>query len=145
MGNDGLIIAVVLLVMVFVLLTTMLDSRPEKPEVVVLQVRSKPMADVLTYRVSAPAPTDADVVSRLLTVAVNGKETVSTSFDGATTDLGTFDVPQDSVVDLSLVDVDDSGNKSEPAVFSFVAVDTVAPSQPGALGVTLEGEKSAES
>lgn len=103
------------------------------------------MADVLTYRVSAPAPVDADVVSRVLTVAVNGEQRDETTYEGTTTDLGTVDVPQDAEVVLSLVDVDDAGNRSEPAVLAFVAVDTVPPAQPGALGVTLEGEKSVES
>jgi hypothetical protein len=51
------------------------------------------------------------------------------------------DVPQDSLVVLSLVDVDDSGNKSAPATVEFVALDTLAPAQPGGFNVTLVSEK----
>jgi hypothetical protein len=98
------------------------------------------MADVLTYRVSAGAPVDADVVSRLLTVAVNGEERGSVSFAGNSTDLGTVDVPQDAEVTLTLVDVDDAGNASAPAEYTFVAADTIPPAQPGYFGVTLVAE-----
>lgn len=143
---DGLFIAFVLLSMVFILLTAMLATGPQTPVVRVVQIRSDTtMADVLTYRVSAPAPVDADVVARLLSVSVNGNDRGTESYDGKTTDFGTVDVPQDAEIIVSLVDVDDAGNRSEPAVLSFVAVDTVPPAQPGALGVTLEGEKSVES
>ena len=100
------------------------------------------MADVLTYRVSAGAPVDHDVVARVLTVTVNGEEKGSTSYSvGA--DLGVVVVPQDAVVKLSLVDVDDAGNVSPAAVYEFVAVDTLPPAQPGFLGVTLVGEAPA--
>ena len=60
---------------------------------------------------------------------------------GAATDLGSVDVPQDALVVLSLVDVDDAGNKSPPATVEFTAVDTLAPAQPGGFNVALVGEK----
>ena len=114
-------------------------SVPQGLRVVLL--RGETMANVLTYRVSVNAPVDGDVVSRELTVTVNGVESTVVTTAGAATDLGSVDVPQDALVVLSLVDVDDAGNKSPPATVEFTAVDTLAPAQPGGFNVALVGEK----
>lgn len=101
------------------------------------------MADLLTYRVSVGPVVDHDVVSRQLVVAVNGETTSSLVFAGSAVDLGDISVPQDASVVLTLVDVDDAGNKSEPATLEFVAADTLPPAQPGFFSVTLVGETAA--
>lgn len=93
--------------------------------------------DMLVYGVSAAAPVDNDVVERRLTVDVQGSETVTTAFSADTTDFGEIMVERNALVDVSLVDVDDSGNVSEPATISFVATDTIPPSRPSDLQVTL--------
>ena len=100
------------------------------------------MADSLTYTISAGPVVDADVVSRVLTVVVAGEEPSERSFPGSAVEFGLLTVPQDSTVVLTLIDVDDAGNKSVPAVVEFVAADTLPPSQPGGLGVTLVSEKA---
>lgn len=92
---------------------------------------------MLVYGVSAAAPVDSDVVERRLTVDVEDSDPVTTTFGGDTTDLGEVKVERDAVVELSLVDVDSSGNVSEPATFSFTATDTIPPARPGEFGVTL--------
>jgi len=99
------------------------------------------MADVLTYALSAAPVAEGDVVSRELSVVINGLEQPVVSFPGYAVDLGTVDVPQDSEVVLRLVDVDDAGNRSEPAEVAFTAADTLPPSTPGGIGVSLVGEK----
>ena len=114
-------------------------SVPQGLRVVLL--KGETMANVLTYRVSVNAPVDGDVVSRELTVTVNGVESTVVTTVGTATDLGSVEVPQDALVVLSLVDVDDAGNKSPPATVEFTAVDTLAPSQPGGFNVTLVSEK----
>jgi hypothetical protein len=96
---------------------------------------------MLVYSVSAAAPIDNDVVERRLTVDVVGSEPTTTTFPGDATDLGEIKVEQGATVTLSLVDVDDAGNPSEPAVFEFTAVDTIAPAKPGEFGVTLVREE----
>jgi hypothetical protein len=96
---------------------------------------------MLIYSVTASAPSAADVVERRLTVEVSGQEAVSTTHPGEETNLGEIAVPQDSTARLSLVDVDDAGNVSEPAVFEFTAVDTIPPAAPGQFGVTLVREE----
>lgn len=100
------------------------------------------MADVLTYSVSAAPVVEGDVVSRELSVVIDGLEQPVVSFPGYAVDLGTVSVPQDSEVVLRLVDVDDAGNRSVPAEVAFVAVDTLPPAAPGALGVSLVAENT---
>lgn len=134
-------------ILVFVLAFLVLQSMEKKPAAPVLlgvvQLRSdESMADVLSYTVTAALPVDADVVSRLLTITVNGEDMGTVDVPVDATELSVFSAPQDADVTLTLVDVDDAGNKSEPAVYSFVATDTIAPAQPGGLGVTLTGEST---
>lgn len=104
------------------------------------------MADILTYRVSVGPVVDADVVERQLVVAVDGVASVDEfkTFPADATNLGEVSVPQGASVLLTLVDVDDAGNRSEPAVLEFVAVDTLPPAQPGSFGVTLVSETPTE-
>ena len=105
--------------------------------------KGETMANVLTYSVSAAAPVDGDVVARLLTFVVNGEYQGVTELPATASGvLKTFSVPQDAEVVLTLVDVDDAGNKSEPAVLTFVALDTIQPAQPGSFGVTLISEST---
>lgn len=108
----------------------------------VVKLRSDIMANNLRYSVSVAAPVDADVVKRVLTVGVDYTDRDPVEFDGTTTDLGEIVVPQDSQVTLTLVDVDDAGNESEPARLAFTATDTLPPQQPGALGVMLVSEET---
>ena len=100
------------------------------------------MANVLTYtyNVSVAYPVDADVVSRILIVTVNGVDQPANVLAGTATDLGAIEVPQGALVVLSLTDVDDAGNKSQPATLEFTAEDTLAPAQPGGFAVTLVSE-----
>lgn len=100
------------------------------------------MADILTYNVSVGPVVDADVVSRELSVFIDGSETAREvrTYPADATGLGPVTAPQDAVVVLKLVDIDDAGNRSEPAVLEFTATDTIAPAAPGDLGVTLVNE-----
>lgn len=93
----------------------------------------------LVYSVTAGPAVDADVVRRRLSVTVNG-ETTSTEWEASATALGEVTVPQDSNVVLTLVDTDDAGNVSQPAVVEFVATDTIPPAKPGEFGVALVRE-----
>lgn len=134
-------------ILVFVLCFLVLQSISKKPAAPVVlgvvQIRSdENMADVLSYTVTAALPVDADVISRALTVVVNGEDMGTSSVPGNMTELGVFSAPQGADVTLTLVDIDNAGNNSEPAVYSFVATDTIAPAQPGGLGVTLTGEST---
>jgi hypothetical protein len=101
----------------------------------------EPTSMALVYTVSAGPAVDADVTGRQLTVVVNGEVLSIVELAGSATDLGEVKVEQNSNVTLSLVDIDDAGNRSQPAVLDFVATDTIPPAQPGSLGVTLAREE----
>jgi hypothetical protein len=137
------VLAALLLLICFAWLT----KRPfvSRPVLLIVSQKGKsPMSDVLTYQVTVGAPVDHDVVSRQLTVTVDGVSNDARFYDGGATDLGTIEVVQNSNVVLSLVDVDDAGNYSEPAVVEFVASDTLRPSTPGSFSVTLVSERPAD-
>jgi hypothetical protein len=96
---------------------------------------------MLIYAVTAAPVVDADVVSRKLTVTVNGEVRGETSYEADTTSFGEFGFADSDSVVLTLVDVDDAANVSEPAAFEFVATDTIPPAAPGSFGVTLLREE----
>ena len=101
------------------------------------------MSNVLTYSVSAAAPVDGDVVFRLFTLVINGEDQGTAELPATAAEgLSVFSVPQDAEVVLTLVDVDDAGNKSEPCVLTFTATDTIPPPSPTTLSVTLLREES---
>lgn len=102
------------------------------------------MSDVLTYVISAGPVVDHDVVARELSAVVDGVVQPVAVFPGTATELGSVTAPQNASVVLVLVDIDDAGNRSAPAVVDFVAVDTLPPAQPGSFGVTLIAEAPAE-
>lgn len=95
----------------------------------------------LVYRVTAGAPTVKDVTERRMTIQVNDAVVDTRVYGGDVTDLGEVSVEQNANVVLNLVDVDDAGNVSEPAVYTFVATDTVVPPVPGGFGVALLREE----
>ena len=91
----------------------------------------------LVYNVTAGPVVDSDVSERRLTVTVNGNDGGTTVFPRETTAFGELRFADNDNVVLTLVDVDDAGNVSPPAVAQFVATDTIAPVSPGEFGVTL--------
>jgi hypothetical protein len=95
----------------------------------------------LVYNVTAGAVVDADVVGRKLSVVVNGEDRGVTDYPSDTTSFGELSFSDNDSVVLSLVDVDDAGNSSSPAVVEFVALDTIPPVKPGEFGVTLVREE----
>jgi hypothetical protein len=72
---------------------------------------------------------------------VNGVLSATADHPAATTSFGEIVAPQEATVVVTLVDVDDAGNESPPSFYEFIAKDTIAPAQPGSLGVTLVREE----
>lgn len=95
----------------------------------------------LVYNVTAGPVVDSDVVERRLSVSVNGEVRSNAPYAPETTTFGELSFSDNDSVVLTLVDVDDAGNVSSPATLEFVALDTVAPSQPGELGVAFMREE----
>jgi hypothetical protein len=98
------------------------------------------MPNQLTYAVTAGPVTDSDVVTRTVTTTVNGEARGSTDYSPETLSFDPITVSQGDNVVLTLVDTDDAGNPSAPAVVEFVAADTIPPSQPGLFSVQLVSE-----
>lgn len=98
------------------------------------------MADMLTYEIVVAAPTDRDVVAREVIVGVDGQYNEPVLHPGTAVNLGQITVPQNSAVLVSVTDVDDAGNRSEPATLAFNAVDVARPALPGGLSVVFVGE-----
>ena len=94
----------------------------------------------LVYNVTAGPVVDKDVAERRLSVSVNGEVRSTAPYSPDTTSFGELSFSDNDKVVLTLVDVDDAGNVSSPATLEFVALDTVAPSQPGELGVAFVRE-----
>lgn len=100
--------------------------------------------DLLTYEADLPAvPEGTDVAGQVFTVSVDGTARPEVELDKAATVSSDFEVPQGSTVALSLVYVDDAGNRSAARTQEFVAQDTIAPSEPGDFGeVRLKSERT---
>jgi hypothetical protein len=95
---------------------------------------------MLKFVLVLPEKSATDVVSRELSFKV-GEDVFDLVLDGNTLETEELSGEDDSEVVGTLVDVDDAGNKSLPREFSFVLVDTLAPPQPGELGVRVTGEE----
>ncbi len=91
-----------------------------------------------------PQPGAADVVSRELTFAIPGGEPVTQVLAGTVKESEEFEASQGDVVSGTLIDIDDATptpNRSEPSVFTELELsDTIAPPQPGAVGVRMVSE-----
>lgn len=140
-STEAYIVGAILILLVLIMLYPMLMLRVvEKPELGFYQLERDYMADLLTYVVTAAPAVDHDVVTRELVVQVGDATGTVSTWPGSSVELGNVVVPQDTHVVLTLVDVDDAGNRSAPAVVEFVAADTIPPAAPGSFGVTLVGE-----
>lgn len=96
---------------------------------------------MLVYDVTLPAAGAADVVSRELTVTLGDGDATLIALPADCVLYPGLRVEQDTPVSLSLEDVDDAGNHSPARVLTFTAADTLAPPQPGEMGVTLVAEE----
>jgi hypothetical protein len=81
---------------------------------------------MLIYIVTAPPASD-NVVERRFTIEMAGIDPVTQTFGTGDTALGQVAAPEGAEVTLTLVDVDDAGDASEPLVRSFVAATSAEP------------------
>lgn len=100
------------------------------------------MNSVVIFNVPLPEIDEPhDVVTRELSIYHNGDpvDVKTVPFDAAkVTDLR---VPQDTDVELELVDLDAAGNRSEAQWYNFTAKDTVPPKKPKEFSVEIVGEE----
>jgi hypothetical protein len=114
---------------------------PPQPRIYSVLLIAEEGDDMLRFKPIVPDPGAPDVVTRELTIDVEGSpsEELTFAFPG---DVPTFVVADGANVTLTLRDTDDAGNESEPSPpLTFTATDSLAPAAPGALGVELVGEE----
>lgn len=114
-------------------------TKPPKPGIITFLTSEKENG-MLKFVLSLPQAGAADVVSRKLTVKIGESELVALELAADALESQEFVCADNTVVVGSLVDVDDAGNESPASEFSFVIVDTIAPPQPGEVGVKVTGE-----
>jgi len=96
----------------------------------------------LQFVVQLPPTGAADVIERRFTLeSPLGKTDIT--LPGDATLVEGLEAPEATELTLTLVDVDDAGNKSEPRVQTVTLVDNLAPPQPGEMGVQVTAEGSA--
>lgn len=115
--------------------------KPETPgPIYLVSVRTRDaMAKLLGNMLAIPPVTVGDIAVRKLTVKVGDADAVSV--DLKPTDAQYEVVAGDNVVfTVSLVDVDQDGNVSEPSTATFTSKDTVPPPKPGEFHVAAVRE-----
>lgn len=125
--------------------------RPKQPEPLKLQVTAERQTqvggntvDLLSFVLTVP-PADGDVVNRKLALTMPDGTVVNSEVAGKdAADSETFEVPQDSVVKVSCVNVDDAGNESDPRVQEFTIADTIPPAAPGEMAVKVTSERTVD-
>lgn len=96
---------------------------------------------MLVFNLALPPVGAPDVVTRKVVVTVGSGD--PQTFDLSASDLVTPELSgsdNDPVVG-TLVDTDDAGNASPAREFSFVLTDTIAPAQPGEVGINVLREE----
>ncbi len=134
------VLTVMLIYGLFYFFNNYLKKKLPKPGLVGLSVLSQGEDGMLKFVLTLPEKGASDVVSRELTVSVDGGEPVVFTLAGDVVESQEFEAADGAAVTGTLVDVDDAGNKSEAREFTLVLVDTIAPPQPGEVGVKVVSE-----
>lgn len=120
-----------------------LGLAPSKPGATKLHTTAE-VRDMLKFVIVLPEKTaeEFDVVSRQVTIAINGVVAATLTAAATDTEVGPFAGRDNDQIDVSVVNVDDAGNVSAVAsTLSTVLTDTFAPPAPGALAVLCVGEE----
>jgi hypothetical protein len=99
---------------------------------------------MLIFDVNLPPKSAPDVVRRLLTVKIGDSEPQVFELDGSEESKVGLRGERDAAIEISLVDVDGSGNQSLPSKATGVLFDTFPPPQPGMIGISIIGEEFEE-
>lgn len=99
------------------------------------------MPDVLVYRVDfTPPAANTDIISQELKLIIEGEEVSTQTFE-VTKASAEVRVPEGKTARVEVVHIDNAGNRSEPAIREFTAVDTLPPPKPGDMTVELTNEE----
>jgi hypothetical protein len=95
----------------------------------------------LVYNIRIPLTQSKDVISRKLTLTVNGTNIFAKNFPGNTVDFGEFLFSHNDDVLVSIQDMDDVGNLSLTFEKRFIARDTVSPETPSNMNIYFVEER----
>jgi hypothetical protein len=85
--------------------------------------------------VSAP-----DVTVQELSVKIGDADAVVQSLAPEILEVAGFQAEKNTTVAVSLTDIDEDGNRSEPRLQTFTVKDTMAPPMPGEIGLIVTGQ-----
>lgn len=95
---------------------------------------------MLRFKLLLPNPGASDVVARKLVVVNGNNEPQQLDLPGDSMETLEMEGQDNDVVSGTLEDIDDAGNVSPAREFSFILTDTIAPPQPGEIGLVVTGE-----
>ena len=102
------------------------------------------MADKILFNIILPPKAAPDVIEREVVVKIDDVET-QFNIPGDQTLIEAYEGDQGALVTVSLIDIDDAGNRSPASVSPvIILVDTIAPPQPGQIGLEMFDEKFAD-
>lgn len=93
--------------------------------------------NMLKFTVVLPQKSASDVVARELKVSVGDNEEQIFGLDGDVNESTEFFGSHNDKVSGALVDIDSAGNRSSASIFDLVLLDTIAPPQPGEVGLRV--------
>lgn len=110
-----------------------------KPGLVFSKMISEGMNGMSRFALVLPEPGAPDVVSREVVYSINDGAPVTLTLPGTARETEPFEAEEGQVVTGTLVDIDDANpaNRSEPRTFNLSLADTLAPPQPGEVGVRM--------
>lgn len=119
--------------------TVFVYERPAMPGIIILLVTFQEN-EMLKFKLVLPAPGAADVVKRELSVKIADADAVLAELAADALEADGYEGQDDDAVEVSLVDIDDAGNRSEARVQTFTLADTIAPPVPGEIGLVVTAE-----
>lgn len=99
---------------------------------------------MLVFKLNLPPAADSDVKTggkRTVVVAIGSNEPQTIELAGDAIETGELSGSDNDPVVGTLVDTDDAGNPSPAREFSFILTDTIAPSQPGEVSISVVREE----
>jgi hypothetical protein len=121
--------------------TAFLYDGPPMPGVVKLFTISQGADSMLKFKLTLPPPSAADVTTVELKTKIGDADEFIAHYPAAQAEVDGFEGFEGVPVLVSLVDIDDAGNRSEAREQSFTLSDTIAPPQPGEVGLVVTGEE----
>ena len=101
------------------------------------------MINELLFNIILPPKAAPDVIEREVVIKIGDKET-QLNIPGDQTLIEAYKGAQGALVEVTLVDIDDAGNRSLPSTATIELVDKISPPKPGQIGLEIFDEAFSE-